>query len=192
MNVRSLTFPLRARRRLRSEEGVVALEAFFSIILVMTMTMMFWGVAVLLHNQTVLDGATQLAAQEGVIVYDRTSYREGDVTAAREAAEQAAFWVYDESSLWLIGDQYGVNLPFADKPVLEIACAPDYSAAFSPGACGTSNGRVARMSVDGSAPSSFFLLDIFSVATREQHDANLRSRGVSFSAGPCARRVGTC
>jgi hypothetical protein len=185
--------------RLRSDEGVVALEAFFSVMLVLATTLMFWSGAVLLHNQAVVQGATQLAAQESIMAYDRSNYR--DVRGGQAQITGTAQAVYAESAKGLLDDPFKTSRPVAQGFQVSFACAatyPNQGGSFSPGNCGSgTGGRVEQIDVQGNAPTGAWVLDFINGVAAQKRDYVLSGHGVAYSAGPCSsvdinRGVSTC
>lgn len=183
--------------RARREDGVVALETFFSILLIFVMTVLFWGVAAMLHNQAVLNGATQLAAQESLIVYDRLTFRK-DTDANQDAAEAearaTAVDVYYESTRGMLNERF-VGGSFTESRELaanaltwQITCGRDWGSSLSNGNCGQGDdGRVEQVTANATAPAGLWLVDWLNDASPSRADATLSARGAAYAAGPCAR-----
>ena len=176
-------------KRLRSEDGIVALETFFSVLLVITTTIVFWGVAAMLHNQAVLNGGTQLAAQESLMAYDRFTYSEGvRSNQALADASAVASDIYQESAHGLLDDQFKTTRPTPDAIAFSIACAPDY--ASRPGSssnCGLANaqGRIETVTVSGGAPAATWMADFLNGVSYKKTNLHLHSTAQATSGGPC-------
>jgi hypothetical protein len=181
--------------RLARQEGVVALETLFSIVLIVFSTLLFWGGAAVLHNKAVLQGSVQLAAQEAILAYDRASYRQGDTRSAQALARRIAENVYRESASGLLSDQLGLTTPVAADPAFRIECGPEFPSdggALSQANCGADNdqGRVERVVVEGRADVSIWLFDWLATGasfSREERGFTLRATGVAYSSGTCSR-----
>lgn len=184
-------------RRTRREDGVVALETFFAMILIVMMTILFWGVAAMLHNQAVLNGATQLAAQESLIVYDRLTFREDSEVNQNNAeieARAVAEDVYYESARGVVSEQFvGGSVGESRALVVnaldwQIHCGPDWGVNMQPGNCGTGdNGRVEQVVTRATSPAGLWLVDWINNVSPSQESFTLSARGAAYAAGPCAR-----
>jgi hypothetical protein len=191
---RSLSSRLNPWSRLAREDGIIALETLFSMMLIFFMTFIFYTLSAALHNQAVMNGATQLAAQESIMAYDRLAYRTESPTrqqVLQGQITQIATDVYQESARGLLAG-FGSAKPSA-QPISfpngqPLACGSDY-VNFSPGNCGTGDGgRIEQLQVEGTAPMSLsFLGSIVNLSSGSQASASLHAIGVAYSAGPCAR-----
>lgn len=184
--------------RLRAEGGIVALETLFSVIMVFTTTFMFFGVAAMLHNQAVLNGATQLASQESLMAYDRFTYSEGAAGRRNLAIAEAANIandVYREGAHGLIDDQFQVSQPAQHIMAMgfDLKCAPDYATAAdgggSAGSCGATDasGRIETVIVSGGAPAATWLTDPLNGIPYTRINNYLSSSAKATSGGPCTR-----
>lgn len=184
-------------RRIRREDGVVALETFFSMLLILMTTFLFWGVASMLHNQAVLNGAVQLAAQESLIVYDRLTYREDDPSQAAATVEDIARSVYLESTSSLMSDRAvreALNAPGerggeGGSLSWTLECSSDYSN-FRPENCGQAFelGRVERVRTTATTIDGAWILDfVNNVNPFPTRNYTLTATGAAYSSGPCSR-----
>jgi len=74
-----------------------------------------WGVCTFIYNMSMINTATQLSAQAGLVTYDRTTYRGFDVDGSYGRAlirgRQAAYSVYKENTCGMLPDQATGTIP---------------------------------------------------------------------------------
>lgn len=177
---------------LNREAGAVALETYLSVVMIFTISIIFWGVAAMLANQSTLNGATQLAAQESLMAYDRLTYtndpRSGVVASSINTANIIANDIYLESAHGLIDDQLKSTHPTPDAIKFSLLCASDYSSNGGiPGSvtCGSAGSFVETVLVRGGAPGAVWLLAPLSGVGYNKQSLHIHSSSQATSSGAC-------
>lgn len=184
-------------RKIQNQQGVVAVEALFSLMLLFVALIAMWGIGLVIYNQTKLNTATQLASQAGLVTINRTSYREPVTLENALRARFAAETVFRENVCGMFGAQFSS----ADPPG-NVACNGNvFSGTFGPGTgfgteitCGRMSGhgtysasscpdQIIRYRVNTVVLSPFSLRNIFFGNATTQL-AVLQSQNSIYSATP--------
>jgi hypothetical protein len=101
------------RKKLAEQRGAVALEALLSIILLLMLTSVTWGLSILIFNFSIISTSAQLATQAGMLTYDRAIYRGVGVdnTLAQNQAAETAVKVFGENSCGTVRGQFSEERP---------------------------------------------------------------------------------
>lgn len=159
-----------------------------SLMILMVFVVVVWSVAVVIHNMAVLNGATELSAQEALIVYDRQNYRGFDAGnvpgGGTYIANQVANSVFSENIRPLLGGHGASNKGVVDQIIVE--CGPDISS-LSVASCSAGNpdmARVERIRVIAHAQAPFFLLGFMQKVPAVNKALTLHSTGEAVYSGP--------
>lgn len=143
-----------ARRAAQAQRGQVALEAFFSFLMMIGAFVVVWSVAVAIYNQSKLQTATQLSAQGALLVYDRETYRGQNVGfsyfAAVGRAQNVADSLFQTNACGMVPDQtrgetpVDCDNPDPDAMDLTIECAAGLDGPYSARSCVTGGAAQAR------------------------------------------------
>lgn len=93
------------------QRGAVALEALLSIIILLFMTSVTWGICILVFNYSIISTSTQLATQSALLSYDRSSFRGVDNNAQEQQAQNVASKVFRQNSCGTLRGQFGETAP---------------------------------------------------------------------------------
>jgi hypothetical protein len=119
-----------------NRRGSISIEALLSILLLMVVISVTWGLSVFIYNASMLSTATQLGAQAGLLSFDRGSYRGGATPISFYRAQVVAGNVFRENTCGMLPDQVSGQRPDTgcgepgDLPVannkfsVEFLCAP--------------------------------------------------------------------
>lgn len=184
----------------RAEDGVVALEAMLSIILLFVAFYCMWGAALVVYNQSRLNTAAQLSAQSAVVIFDRSTYRgidpDGLYARALNRAQKVAYSVYNENTCGMLPNQFtgevpesGCGGPVGVKPEnyeISIQCSAALTAGYSTNNChsgGIANAQALRVRVRAETVSPFDLLSPFAGfgANHETRPQMLRTTADAYS-----------
>lgn len=182
----------RIYRHLRKQSGATALEGFFGIMLIVVCTIVVVGVAIVVHNQSVLNGAAQLAAQQALMNYDRQSYRgdDSDGSYFRSAANVAYSIAQENSRNLLAGldSGSGVASP-ASLQSFTLECGPDFDAMSDEGcnANDPNDARAEKVTVTITARTSFLFFDLFSFLPKMPSSISQTATASAVSRGPEGR-----
>lgn len=184
----------RLLKALRSGQGVTTLETFFSIGLIVASSIVVVGIASVMNNQSVLNGAAQMAAQQALVYYDRNTYRGNDIAdTVRNNAELVAASVATEDSRNMIASQVkGDTAPspatLADSD-FSITCGPDFSD-LSAGNCtsaGPNFSRAEKVTVTLHAQVKLLMLDIGGWIPGVPSAWTITATSYAVSEGPVGR-----
>lgn len=101
------------QKRLSEQRGAVALEALLSIILLLILTSVTWGLCILIFNFSIISTSTQLATQAGLLTYDRVTYRGEDDRESENRAAKVAAAIFRENSCGTVRGQFGEARPIS-------------------------------------------------------------------------------
>lgn len=149
--------------------------------------MLFWACAIVVYNQAIINGATQLAASQALTMYDRMTYRGQPSNQAMNTASVIANSVFNEASQNLLNDQFGTGDPQGEAAISvdPISCATDYGQPFSPANCsGYGNARVEKLTVHSSSNVSIWWLTPLMDNSAFNYLLTIGADGTAYSAGP--------
>jgi hypothetical protein len=194
--------------QLRREDGQSALEALICVPLMLITVLAFWGVMIVIYNQTVINQAAQLSSQGAMVVYDRYAYRCNPDTGCdneqhrnyQQEVANTASQLAAENSKDLLMAQLTTgpdnNLTPADyRPTGSVAttsigCAPglEFNAPPDANNCGNYNANeVHHVQVGVQAEARFwlerFLVNSMSVG-KDKQNRGLIAYGDAFSFAP--------
>lgn len=128
--------------RLRRSRGSVALEAILSIALMMGAFYSMWGVIVVIYNQSVLQSASRLAADGGLIAFQRRGQLKSQnrefvtassgVDGAINRGRSVATVLFKENSRGMMADQFSGAVPSATPQQIDIECQAQYTIGSEP------------------------------------------------------------
>ncbi len=181
-------------QRLRRQEGASALEGFFAIALMIMTIVVVVGVATVIHNQSVLNGAAQLAAQQGLVTYDRQTYRGDDPgqVAFRNSYNVAAAVAREDSQNMMASQARGDSGPGSvvlASSDYQLVCGSDFNS-LSPYSCLSAdpNGaRAEKVTVTIHANTKLLMLDFFSFIPAVPSEVTLTAKASAVSEGPSGR-----
>ena len=182
--------------RIKNKQGVVAVEALFSLMLLFAALIAMWGIGLVIYNQTKLNTATQLASQAGLLTINRTSFREpkgyGPILRSKWTAET----VFRENICGMFGAQFsGADAPgktACNGNVLQPLGSGTYlSQSIDCGKLSTSGSysgapcpdQIVRYQVDSAVLSPFSLRHILFGSSKSEL-AVLQSHNSIYSATP--------
>lgn len=184
----------RLLKTLSASDGASALEAFFAISLIIASTIVVVGIASVMNNQSVLNGAAQMAAQQALVDYDRQTYRGADPgNSARDHAYRVAVSVAREDSRNMIASQ--VKGDTAPSPAelqpgdFQLVCGPDFSALDANNCNGSTPdfARAEKVTVTLHANVKLLMLDIGSWLPGIPSSWTITATSYAVSEGPQGR-----
>jgi hypothetical protein len=188
------SFIYKLLRSSRSQSGASALEAFFAISLIVAVTVTIVGIASVMNNQAVLNGAAQMAAQQALVDYDRSTYRGGDPGGASfEHAYRVAVSVAREDSRNMIASQEkGDTAPTAAElqpSDFSLECGPDFNN-LSAGNCNSpdpNSSKAEKITVTLHAQVKLLMLQMGSWLPGIPSQWTISSTSYAVSEGPQGR-----
>lgn len=100
---------------MRAQKGSVSLEALISMMFMMVVIGVTWGVCVLIFNMATVNTAAQFSAQSALLTYDRSTYRGHNVNNSYERAvsraERVSWEVFKENTCGAMIDPFTSEKP---------------------------------------------------------------------------------
>ena len=175
----------------RREQGAAFLEAFLSIMLLIALSFGTWAVAEVIFNQAILNGSSQMAANQALLVYDRESYRSTYNPDAYTDALNVVTQIVNVDGQNMAGSS--VNSGSSSDSFLtaggdfSLYCASSFDGFSTPQLCQNSSGPVEQAVVKLVSSSTYVLIEDLVNASAAKQFGLQHATGYAYSSGPADR-----